>query len=218
MRKYFVWDLPVRIFHWSLVILISVSLYTGFDGGFFVMDYHLLSGYAILALVLFRILWGILGSRNARFTSFVKGPGTIVAYVRSLKAGYKSHIGHNPVGALSVVAMLLALTIQVVTGLFASNEDLMLDAPLAHLLSSRMSREMTWIHKLNLWVVIGLVGLHIAAIGWHHLFHKDNLVRPMFTGWKPLPEDTDAERNNWLLALVLLGVVSGFVYYLIKFV
>lgn len=218
MKKSFVWDLPVRLFHWSLVILVCVSLYTGFDGGFFIFDYHLLSGYAILALVAFRLLWGLIGSRNARFTTFIRGPKAIADYTRSLGKGYRSYIGHSPLGALSVVAILLALVVQVGTGLFASNEDLMVDSPLTHLVSTGTSRELTWIHEINVWVIIALVCLHLLAIAWYRLVRGDNLVLPMITGWKQLPEEVDAERNNWLLALVLLGAVSGGVYYLVKYV
>ena len=112
-KPYRVWDLPVRLFHWCLVILIAISIYTGENGGFNEMDYHMLSGYAVLALILFRIIWGFVGSRHARFSDFVR-PTKVAAYTRSLfnREKDETNPGHNPLGGLSVVAILLVLLIQ----------------------------------------------------------------------------------------------------------
>lgn len=217
MKKYFVWDLPTRVFHWSLAVLFGVSILTGFNGGLNAMDYHMLSGYTIITLVGFRLLWGIVGSKNSRFLSFIRGPGAIFAHIRTLADPAEGYAGHNPLGALSIIAMLLALAVQTATGLF-STDDVFVDGPLQHLVSHENSLFITSIHKTNLWILIALVGLHLAAIAWYQLIRKENLLLPMITGWKRLETAVVAERNNWLLAIVLLGAVAGGVYYLINFV
>lgn len=217
MKKAFVWDLPTRLFHWSLVILLGISFYTGLTGGFVEMDFHMYAGYAILALVLFRIIWGFIGSEHSRFIRFVRGPTGIAAYLRSLRTGSEPHIGHNPLGALSVIAMLIALLVQVCTGLFA-NDDILLEGPLAHLVTYETSRQLTAIHESNRWIVAGLIGLHLLAVIYYQIVRKHNIIQPMITGWMTVARDIPAARNNWLLAGVLLGLTSGFVYYLVNFV
>lgn len=217
MKKAFVWDLPTRLFHWSLVILLGISFYTGFTGGFVEMDYHMYSGYAILALVLFRILWGFVGSEHSRFARFLRGRAGIAAYLRSLRSGSEPHIGHNPLGALSVMAMLIALLVQVGTGLFA-NDDILLEGPLAHLVTYETSRQLTAIHETNRWIVVGLIALHLLAVTYYQVARKHNIIQPMITGWMTVVRDVPAARNNWLLAGLLLGLTSGFVYYLVNFI
>ncbi|XOV86012.1 MAG: cytochrome b/b6 domain-containing protein [Pseudomonadota bacterium] len=214
MKRTLVWDLPTRLFHWSLVVLIIVSFYTGYTGGFREMDIHMLSGYGILALVVFRILWGIVGSRNARFASFVRGPGAIVGYLRG--TGDASP-GHNPLGALSVIAILVALLVQVTTGLFA-NDDIMLEGPLTHLISYDTSRQLTAIHEINRWVIVALVVLHLLAITFYQFVRKAGIIGPMVTGYRNVDDRYADEKNNWVLALVLLGVSAGLVYCLVNFV
>ncbi len=216
MKTIRVWDLPVRIFHWALVILVGVSLYTGFTGGFTAMDYHMLSGYSILALVVFRILWGIAGTRHARFTSFVKGPAAVLDYLRH----GETPVGHNPLGALSVLALLVVLLVQAMTGLFA-NDDIMTEGPLTHLVSYETSRYLTWVHEINRWVLIGLICLHVAAIAWYELVRKERLTRAMLTGHKNLgtqePEPFDLFREGFLAPVLLAVSVAG-VYILITWV
>jgi cytochrome b len=214
MKKSFVWDLPVRLFHWSLVVLICISFYTGTVGGFREMDYHMLSGYAILALVLFRILWGFLGSQNARFKSFLKGPSATLDYMKNQEGPM---VGHNPLGGLSIVAIILALIVQVSTGLFA-NDDILLEGPLVHLVSYDTSRELTEIHEINRWIVVGLVVLHLLAVSFYTFVKKDSLIKPMITGWKDVGGEVAPERNNWILGAILLAIASGAVYYLVNHV
>lgn len=216
MKKSYVWDLPTRLFHWSLFILVCVSLYTGFTGGFTVMDYHMLSGYSILTLVAFRVAWGFVGSRNSRFTTFIKGPSQVVAHLKEWRRP-ANQVGHNPLGGLSVVALLIVLAVQAATGLFA-NDDILTEGPLVHLVSDDTSDALTEIHEANLWLLITLVVLHLAAIAYHRLVKKDNLVLPMITGWKGVGQDVPPERNNVLLAGLLLGMAAGAVYYLVNYV
>lgn len=214
MKKTLVWDLPVRLFHWSLVILICISFYTGSVGGFKEMDYHMLSGYAILALVIFRILWGFVGSRNARFTSFLKGPSSTLRYLKEQEGPM---VGHNPLGGLSIIAILLVLVVQVGTGLFA-NDDIMTEGPLVHLVSYDTSRELTEIHEINRFILLGLIVLHLAAVLFYTFAKRDNLILPMITGRKELEGDIAPERNNWLLGAVVFAIASGVVYCLIEYV
>jgi cytochrome b len=213
MAKSFVWDLPVRLFHWSLVLLIGVSFYTGFTGGLVEMDYHMLSGYGILTLIVFRILWGFVGGKNARFASFLRGPRGIWSYLRQSPA---ETVGHNPLGGLSVIAFLVALLIQATTGLFA-NDDILLEGPLAHLVSARTSSTLTGIHEANRWVLVGLIGLHLIAIGYHEWVRKHDLIMPMITGWKSLATGRSPERNNRVLAAILFASVLAGVYCLVTY-
>lgn len=213
MKKTVVWDLPTRVFHWSLVVLLCISFYTGTVGGFEIMDYHMLSGFAILGLILFRILWGFFGNRNARFLGFVRGPGTIIAYLR----GQHDHqAGHNPLGALSVLAMLVAVLVQAVTGLFA-NDDIMLEGPLVHLVSYDMSRQLTGIHEINRWVIVGLAGLHVLAVLFYQFIRKESVILPMITGRKDLADNVPDAHGNWLLAIVAAAISAGLVYYVTNY-
>ncbi len=224
-----VWDLPVRLFHWVLVGLIAVSIYTGENGGFNEMDYHMLSGYAILALVLFRIGWGLLGTRHARFSDFVR-PTEVVPYLRSLvtdgkDASNTQYSGHNPLGGLSVIAILLVLATQAGTGLFA-NDDIFLEGPLTHLVDDDMSDQLTSIHHLSAKILYGLIGLHIAAIIFYELVKRQRLILAMITGKKTLPELESAETNDTEGGLVkeiatgtiLMAAAASGVYYLINYV
>ncbi|MEX0943086.1 MAG: cytochrome b/b6 domain-containing protein [Pseudomonadales bacterium] len=217
MKKAFVWDLPTRLFHWALVILVGISFYTGSTGGFVEMDYHMYAGYAILSLVLFRILWGFIGSDHSRFIHFIRSPGVILAYTRSLRIPSEPRVGHNPLGALSIIAMLSVLLLQVGTGLFA-NDDILLEGPLSHLVSYDTSRQLTAIHKTNRWIIVGLIALHLLAVTYYQVIRKHNIIQPMITGWMKVSQDIPAQRNNRLLAIVTLGLTSGFVYYLVNFV
>lgn len=178
-RSVRVWDLPLRLFHWLLALLVAFSVVSGKLGGN-ALDWHRLSGYAILTLLLFRIGWGFAGSTYARFGQFLRGPGAIV---RHLAGSRPEHPGHNPLGALSVLAMLTALLLQAATGLFA-NDGVMVEGPLYKLVSSDTSDFLTAIHGANAWVVLGLVALHLAAILFYLLAKKENLVRAMITGRK----------------------------------
>jgi cytochrome b len=151
------------------------------------MVWHLRAGFAILALVLFRILWGFTGSRHARFANFLRGPTAVIDYAKCFVTGSHSVVvGHNPLGGWSVVALLAVLLVQVTTGLFA-NDDIATDGPLVKLISKDLSDTITGYHHRNLWLVGGLVALHLSAVFFHLLALKDNLIRPMVNGVKQLP-------------------------------
>jgi cytochrome b len=215
-----IWDIPTRLFHWSLAVLIGISFYTGLSGGFVEMDYHMISGYCILSLVLFRILWGLFGGYYARFTTFVKGPGTIIRYLKSLSTKNLPYAGHNPLGALSIVFILLVLLTQATTGMFA-NDDIMLEGPLVHLVSYDTSRMLTGIHKTNKWIIGALVLLHLLAILFYQFYKKDRLIIPMITGRKLLSESAarlDSLPRELLLGGLALAISASAVYVLITYV
>lgn len=197
-----VWDVPVRLFHWLLVLLIIVMFVTGKLGGNW-LEWHKRAGFSVLGLITFRILWGFIGSHHARFVNFLRGPEAVLAYIKS--ATHKDsphHVGHNPLGALSVVTMLGVLLLQALMGLFA-NDDLMLEGPFAHLVSKAVSDQMTTLHKLNSTLILILIGVHLAAVAFAFFYKKENLVKAMVTGDKMLPASAaTAPRPVWLAWVV----------------
>ena len=216
LRRVKVWDLPVRIFHWTLVLLIAFSWWSGKEGGN-VMQYHMWSGYAILTLVLFRVVWGFCGSSSARFTDFVRGPRAAIAYLRTLterRAG--AHLGHNPLGGWNVVLLLVCILIQAGTGLFA-NDDIVTEGPLYKLVTKERSDFLTAIHYYNFYVILALAAAHIGAVLFYLIYKADNLVKPMFTGYKMRAAGDAAPRlaSTWLAA-VLVAIAAGAVFFIVR--
>ncbi len=181
-----VWDGFVRAFHWSLVLLFTFSAITGKVGGGWI-KWHMYSGYAILVLVLFRLVWGFVGGEFARFTSFVAGPVSAIRFALGLlKAGSQHVISHNPVGGWMVVVLLLLLATQAGFGLI-SDDEIATTGPLARYVSTEMSlKAMSW-HRLLGDVLLALVAVHIAAVLFHVFVKKEGLIRAMLTGNKSLP-------------------------------
>jgi len=207
-----VWDWPVRIVHWSLVVLITMSWITSELGGN-AMTYHMWSGYTILTLLIFRIAWGWVGGRHARFGSFVRGPGEVIRYAASLAgARSSSFLGHNPLGGWSVLLMLLSMTVQAATGLFA-NDEIFTEGPLASRVSAETSGFLTTIHRYNFYVLLALIVLHVLAIVFYLLVKRENLVGAMFTGRKHIadPAAQDEPMASLLRAAVVLLVAAGVV-------
>jgi len=208
-----VWDLPTRLFHWSLVVLVACSVVTAKVGGLW-LDWHMRSGYAILALLVFRLLWGVAGSRHARLSHFVRGPRIVLAYLR----GRHPHdgAGHNPAGALSVVAMLAVLLAQASTGLF-TNDGSFTEGPLARLVSSATSERLSTLHRWGELAIYGLVALHLAAVLLYLAVRRDNLIGPMITGDRkalavhPVRDDPAL----WLRAAVMLALAAGLTAYVV---
>lgn len=179
-----VWDLPTRVFHWSLVALILASYLTGEFWRGVDMYWHQLSGYAILALVLFRLVWGFAGTRHARFVDFLRPPGEMLAYLAGLLSGRaSSYAGHNPLGGLSVVLLLAVLLLQAVSGLFAS-DDIFVEGPLAGLVSGATVDRMTSLHHLAFDLLLALIAVHLAAIAFYEAVRGQRLIRAMVSGRK----------------------------------
>ncbi len=214
-----VWDAPVRLFHWALVLLFAFMFFTGTVKGE-LMEWHMRAGYAILALVLFRILWGFAGSSHARFSSFLAGPSSCIAFARKLFARAPAHsAGHNPLGGWMVLALLLALLFQVGTGLFA-NDDILIEGPLASLVSKALSDRLTGWHYWNVKLLLLLATVHVIAVLYHAVFMKENLIGAMFTGVKHLPSDAaggvPARFVSPWRALFLLALAALAVYLIVK--
>jgi cytochrome b len=176
-----VWDAPVRLFHWALTLLVVFSFISGKAGGAW-LAWHMRSGYAILALLLFRIAWGFAGSDSARFTRFVRGPRAALAYARGLLGGASRRLpGHNPLGGWMVVAMLAILLVQAASGLFVDDE-IATQGPLAVKASDAWVTRMGQVHHVNQWLVLGAALLHVAAIALYWKVLRVNLVAPMVSG------------------------------------
>jgi cytochrome b len=208
-----VWDLPQRIVHWAMVALLIALVATAKLGGG-AMDWHVRAGEAMLTLVLFRILWGFLGSHHARFSTFVRGPGAVIAYARSLLRPRHAHYaGHNPLGGWMVVLLLVALLMQASAGLFA-NDDIATEGPLARFISKNLSDAISSFHSRNAWFVVALASVHVAATLFYLIWFKENLIRPMIDGVKqvphPMPDvangNTSPVRALTLFALCVLAV------------
>ncbi len=180
-QKIKVWDLPTRLFHWLLAALVLGAVVTGQVGGNAIFVHGKL-GLAIVGLLVFRLVWGVAGSTYARFSQFVPGPGAIKAYLQGRWQG----LGHNPLGALSVLALLALLLFQVVSGLFA-NDDIAFRGPLMDLVGKDRSNTLSGLHKGAFPLILALVLVHVGAIIFYARVKKDNLVKPMLTGWKELP-------------------------------
>ena len=209
-----IWDLPTRLFHWSLAVLVVFSIVTAHVGGAWI-DWHFRSGYAVLALIAFRIAWGFVGGRHARFASFLRGPSAIAAALRGEPA---PHAGHNPLGGLSVIAMLALVGAQAVGGLFA-NDDIASEGPLVRLVSKATSDSITTLHRINEKLIIALVVLHVAAIFFYLWRKRTNLVRPMITGDKSDVDPAQATPDDAALrvrAALLLALSAAAVWWLVK--
>ncbi|CDH46528.1 MAG: cytochrome b/b6 domain-containing protein [Candidatus Competibacteraceae bacterium] len=212
-----VWDLPTRIFHWTLVTLMIMQWLTAENSS--TMDYHVWGGYTVLILVLFRLIWGVVGSETARFSAFVRGPGAALDYVKALLRGETPlYLGHNPMGGWSIVAMLVLLLVQAGTGLFA-NDDILIEGPLYSWVSKSTSDWLTTIHKLNFNLLLAVIAVHISAVLFYLLVKRENLIHPMLSGRKHLSsEQIDAAPrmvSPWL-GLVVLAVAGGVVWLLVR--
>ena len=201
-----VWDLPTRVFHWALFGLIIAMAATGLTGGN-AMVWHFRCGYAILSLLLFRVVWGLIGGKWSRFASFIYSPGTVLQYLRG--QGQPEHsVGHNPLGAGSVFALLFFLFAQVGTGLF-SDDDIAASGPLSKFVSNAMVSSLTGYHKnIGKYVLLALVLLHIAAIVFYMVKKKENLIGPMLHGDKSLANRVENSRDDGRSRALALGVFA----------
>lgn len=204
--KAYVWDLPLRLFHWLLVGCVVGAFVTAKIGGN-AMVWHGRLGLAIVGLLAFRIVWGLVGSTYARFAAFVRGPGAILAYLRGAWQGQ----GHNPLGALSVLALLGILTAQATTGLF-SNDEIAFNGYLVPLVGSDLSGQIAGIHRLLEKALIVLLVLHIGAIGFYASFKKRNLVKPMLTGWADGQPEQSAQGGKPIALVLALLLAIGVVW------
>lgn len=212
-----VWDLPTRLFHWALVFCVVGLIISGHVGGAAIV-WHARLGYAVLTLLLFRLVWGLVGGRWSRFGSFLYGPASVLAYLRG-QARPDHLVGHNPLGAGSVFAMLLVLLAQVGTGL-VSDDEISFTGPLNRFVASSKGLAATWYHKqVGQWLLVALVLLHVAAILYYLHKKSENLVRPMVMGDKDLPHAAQPSRDDAAsrsAAAVVLASCAGLVAWLVS--
>ena len=202
-----VWDLPTRLFHWALVVCI-VGLVTTAQIGGNAMEWHFRFGYSVLTLLLFRLLWGFVGGHWSRFSTFLYSPASLLRYLRGREVDGQP-LGHSPLGALSVFAILALLLLQVGTGLF-SDDEIAAVGPLSKLASGAVVSQLTHYHKdIGKVIVLILVLLHIGAIAFYRIKRKKDLIRPMLIGDVSSPTPQLASRDDAgsraLAAVILLG-------------
>ncbi|NVJ93422.1 MAG: cytochrome b/b6 domain-containing protein [Methylocystaceae bacterium] len=214
MKTVETWDLPTRVFHWLLVALIA-NAYLTYAFGDVNMTWHMWNGYAILTLCLYRILWGIFGSSTARFTNFIKGPKGVLDYLKSVKSPHpQKHLGHNPLGGLMILALLALMLVQGSMGLFTSDE-ILVEGPLVYLVSSDWSSLAGTLHRQGYWIILGFVGLHVAAAFFYLFVKKENLISAMVTGRKDrslVPDHAALEKTPAFFAVVLLALSAAIVW------
>lgn len=199
------WDLPTRIFHWSMVVLVLVAWFSAEEN----MQVHTWAGHGLLGLLVFRLWWGVAGGSTARFASFLTGPRTTLAYLRTVGERTPSHTGgHNPLGAWSVVAMIAVMLALTVLGLFAGDIDGLESGPLTHLVSFETSRLCAEWHELLFRVVQGLVVLHLLALAYYWGWKRQNLIGAMITGKSAFAAEALRPAKLWSLAVGLALAVG----------
>lgn len=209
-----IWDLPTRLFHWALAAFVLFSFTTGKLGGDW-LTWHFRSGYAIASLLLFRLLWGFAGARYARFASFLPSPSRIWRTVSVGESGaVPASAGHSAIGTLSVYALVIALAVQIATGVF-TNDGSFTEGPWVKFVSAATSDRLSTVHYYNHWLIAGLVTLHVAAIAFYLLARKEDLLTPMLTGDKlgisaPAADDGIAIRVRAAVLAALAGGVIGY--------
>lgn len=211
-KKIIVWDGAIRLFHWVLAALFCLSAYSAFQDKFGIYaDMHFYAGYTILILVVWRILWGFVGSDTARFSSFVRSPAAAFRHLRQMVGGlpYRA-VGHNPLGGLSVILMLILLLVQAIMGLFAT-DGMIFSGPLSGEVTSSLSSSLTSWHALLGRILIGVVVFHVVVVLLYWLFKRANLIWPMISGRvvadesKPVPKT----KPNWQALILFVGVGAG---------
>lgn len=208
-----IWDLPLRLFHWLLVMAVIGSFVSVKLGGN-AMIWHGRFGYFVLTLIIFRLIWGFVGTHHARFVNFIRFPKAVLTYLKNPA----ETLGHSPLGAISVMVLLGLFLAQALAGLFAS-DDIAFDGPLAKYVASSWVELLTSFHRLNEWVLLSLVGVHIAAILYYKYAKRINLISAMITGDKewadavPLVQDDSKVR---LKAMAILIAIALIMYYFLR--
>jgi len=207
-----VWDLPTRLFHALLIVCVAGLVITGEIGGD-AMRLHFLFGYGVLTLVLFRLVWGFVGGHWSRFVNFVPTPAQLLAYVQALRTrSAPPSVGHNPLGALSVIAMLLMLAIQVLSG-FISDDEIAATGPWTSLVPNAWIELATEYHsEIGKTILIVLVILHVASILYYKRYKNEDLITPMIKGDKQEPATTPASRDTRTSRIFALSVLLACAY------
>jgi len=214
-EKHLIWDLPLRIFHWSFAVVILAGWYTAEQGADLV-EIHMKLGFVAIGLLIFRVLWGVIGPKHARFSQFLPSPKKLLSYLRN-SSSQKTIPGHNPLGAMMVVLMILLISVQAISGLFI-DDDVFSSGPYYGSISNELEKIMRFLHHNTFDFMIAAIGLHLAAVAYYWRVKKQNLVLPMITGKKSADqvEAIDAiPHSKIILACVLAACCIGFVYWLV---
>ncbi len=206
-QKVLVWDLPTRIFHWSLVVLLPFMWFSADKGGDWLV-WHLRAGLLVLGLLIFRVMWGFVGSDTSRFAQFIRGPQAVKAYMQG-RVLENQQPGHNPLGALMVVGLLSALSVQVLTGLFSTDENTFTTHGYLSGLVGSASSAFRSFHIQFFWALIALIAVHILVVVAYKLIKKKDFITPMITGFKSLEAPLPVLRfTSWRIAIMaILAVV-----------
>lgn len=218
-QQYLIWDLPLRVFHWGLVVALSGLWYTSEQEGE-MTELHMQFGYCAIGLVCFRILWGFLGTKHALFTQFVPRPSQFKGYISNKEqTGNKQYAGHNPLGSLMVLLMLFLVLLQATTGLFIT-DDIFSSGPYYGVLSKGVEDVMATIHHYGFDLITIAIAMHVGAIIYYRVKKGKRLVKPMITGKKTAQDVDKADsipHSKLLVALLVVAVVVCFVYWLVVF-
>lgn len=215
MKRNLVWDIPVRLFHWLLVFCLCGQWLTA-EVLEDAMDIHFYIGYFTLGLIIFRLIWGFFGTKYAKFSSFIAGPKTMLAYLKSI--GSKQHtfsIGHNSVGGLILPAVIILVGLQAISGLFTS-DDILYTGPYYDSASDDLQQWMQWLHHNIFDLLLAIIGLHLVAIGWYLFFLKHNLIKPMLDGKKAVSTKDSISHSQLVKAIVIMCLVAVFIYWLVE--
>ena len=195
------WDLPTRLFHWSLPVCLLLAWWSAEEERY---DLHEWMGYTLIVLVVTRVIWGFVGSRHSRFTDFLTGPGAVLAYIRGQGSPTP---GHNPLGAWSVIVLLLLLLIQAISGLFNS-DDILFSGPLYYAADSQFRDMMGTVHDIAFNLLLGFVALHVLVVSYHQWVKKDGIVTAMVRGSTEAKQGIEAPAA-WWKAVLILAAVAG---------
>ncbi len=216
-KQFLIWDLPLRIFHWLFALTILASWYTS-DQDRELIELHLQLGYFALGLIVFRLLWGIVGSKHSRFLSFMPTPKRVIDYIRNVVSNCDtSTVGHNPLGGLMVILMITLVSLQAISGLFI-NDDVFSAGPYYDSVSKEIEQVMVFLHHHIFDYMIGAIALHLLAIFYYVRIKKQNLILPMITGKKSADNVSENDQIKhsklWLAGFIILIVVI-FIYWLV---
>lgn len=207
VRDVTVWDPLLRLTHWSFALLVPAMWYTAENSQW---GLHRRLGLVLLGLLAFRVLWGFLGPQTARFASFVKGPRTVIAYLRGQWTQASHHIGHSPLGGWSTLALIAAMLAQVTMGLFAGDPYDGMTGPLNPLVGVMTADTITRLHETFFWVLGGLVALHLSAITFYAV-KGDDLLSPMIGGDRPpIAGVSGIGPMPWVRAILAIALAAGF--------
>ncbi|WP_028773146.1 cytochrome b/b6 domain-containing protein [Shewanella waksmanii] len=199
-----VWDLPTRVFHWGMLALLVALYWAASEGE---MEWHQICAYGLMILLAFRIVWGFIGSETAQFKHFVHSPKAVISYAQQVKSKQAPMaVGHNPLGGYMVVVLISVVAIQLISGLFAT-DDIFTEGPLYAYVSSEVSSWLTWLHKKNFDLILVLSGVHVLAVLLHRL-KGEKLVLAMITGYKRLDNHVELSFRSVVLALILLAALA----------